>query len=232
MTEEEWLACNDPERMAKFLRAGASDRKLRLFAAACCRAFWAELNLEVTRSAIETNERYADGEATEEELRRLRSAAHSTAWSAQYYTRREPHGGDPPAQRLYYRERLGTPSDETLGRLYLVAFMANNNPRLRSDEMPLLTRDPILASLAPSLLREVFGNPFRPVAFDPAWRTDTALILARQMYESREFSAAPILADALQDAGCDSEELLDHLRDPNATHVRGCWAVDLVLGKE
>jgi hypothetical protein len=81
-------------------------------------------------------------------------------------------------------------------------------------------------------IREIFGHPFRPVAFDPAWRTDTALTLAKQMYDAREFSATPILADALQDAGCDAEELLSHLRDPSATHVRGCWAIDLVLGKE
>ncbi|MBM3979141.1 MAG: hypothetical protein FJ304_02435 [Planctomycetes bacterium] len=81
-------------------------------------------------------------------------------------------------------------------------------------------------------MRDIFGNPFRPVAFDPAWRTDTALTLARQMYDTREFSAAPILADALQDAGCDCDELLNHLRETSATHVRGCWALDLVLGKE
>ena len=82
------------------------------------------------------------------------------------------------------------------------------------------------------LLRDVFGNPFRPVAFDPAWRTDTAVSLARQMYEAREFGAMPILADALQDAGCDNDDVLNHCRDANATHVRGCWVLDLVLGKE
>jgi hypothetical protein len=52
------------------------------------------------------------------------------------------------------------------------------------------------------------------------------------MYDSREFSAMPILADALQDAGCDNDEVLSHCRDPNADHVRGCWVVDLVLGKQ
>jgi hypothetical protein len=82
-----------------------------------------------------------------------------------------------------------------------------------------------------ALLREVFGNPFRPIAFSPEWRTDTAVALARQMYEAKEFSAMPILADALQEAGCDSEEVLSHCRGPGP-HVRGCWVVDLVLGKE
>jgi hypothetical protein len=82
------------------------------------------------------------------------------------------------------------------------------------------------------LLRDIFGNPFRRVAFSPSWRTDTALTLARQMYESRDFGAMPILADALQDVGCDSEDILSHCRDTSLTHVRGCWVVDLVLGKE
>jgi hypothetical protein len=79
--------------------------------------------------------------------------------------------------------------------------------------------------------REIVGNPFRPVSFSPEWRTDTALSLAAQMYDSRDFSAMPILADALQDAGCDSEDVLNHCRGPGP-HCRGCWVVDLVLGKE
>jgi hypothetical protein len=81
-----------------------------------------------------------------------------------------------------------------------------------------------------ALVCDIFGNPFRPVPFSPEWRTDTTLTLARQMYESRDFSAMPILADALQDAGCESAEILDHCRGPGP-HVRGCWCVDLVLGK-
>jgi hypothetical protein len=81
------------------------------------------------------------------------------------------------------------------------------------------------------LLRDIFGNPFRPVAFSPAWRTSDAVALARTMYESREFGAMPILADALQDAGCDNTDILDHCRDPKQVHVRGCWVCDLVLGK-
>jgi hypothetical protein len=91
-------------------------------------------------------------------------------------------------------------------------------------------RDRII-TVVTELLRDIFGNPFRPVAFSPVWRTDTAVSLAKQMYESRDFSAMPILADALQDAGCDSDELLNHCRG-EGPHVRGCWAIDLVLGKE
>ncbi|MBP3955503.1 hypothetical protein J8F10_09435 [Gemmata sp. G18] len=81
------------------------------------------------------------------------------------------------------------------------------------------------------MLRDIFSNPFRPVIFSPEWRTSTVFALAAQIYESRDFSAMPILADALQDAGCDSADVLDHCRGPGP-HVRGCWVVDLVLGKE
>ena len=79
-------------------------------------------------------------------------------------------------------------------------------------------------------LRDVVGNPFRPVAFAPEWLTSDVLALARQMYESRDFGAMPILADALQDAGCDNTDVLNHCRG-DGPHVRGCWVVDLVLGK-
>lgn len=81
------------------------------------------------------------------------------------------------------------------------------------------------------LLREVFGNPFRRVKRDPAWLTSDVVALARGIYDERAFDRMPILADALQDAGCTNEGLLNHCRDPDQLHVRGCWALDLVLGK-
>ena len=85
------------------------------------------------------------------------------------------------------------------------------------------------------LIRDIFGNPFRPTpTIDPAWRTwndATIAKLAQRMYDSRDFAAMPILADALEEAGCTSGELLDHCRQPGE-HVRGCWVVDLILGKE
>ncbi len=79
-------------------------------------------------------------------------------------------------------------------------------------------------------LRDIFGNPFRPVVVDPAWRTSTAVAIAQGMYESRDFSAMPILADAIQDAGCANDDILNHCRG-DGPHVRGCWVVDMVLGK-
>lgn len=81
-------------------------------------------------------------------------------------------------------------------------------------------------------MRDIFGNPFRSVTFVPEWRTGTVRALASQMYDPRDFSAMPIPADALQDAGCDSEDILAHCRGTSQVHVRGCWVVDLVLGKE
>ncbi|MBN9121064.1 MAG: hypothetical protein J0I06_18250 [Planctomycetes bacterium] len=75
----------------------------------------------------------------------------------------------------------------------------------------------------------MFGNPFRPVAFDPAWLTSTVIALAAGIYEDKAFDRMPILADALQDAGCDSTDILNHCRG-SGPHVRGCWVVDLILG--
>jgi hypothetical protein len=87
-----------------------------------------------------------------------------------------------------------------------------------------------------TLLHDIFGNwkwlrP-TPVGFDAGWRTSDVMALATGIYEDRAFDRMPILADALQDAGCDSDDVLNHLRDPHASHVRGCWVLDLVLGRE
>jgi hypothetical protein len=82
-----------------------------------------------------------------------------------------------------------------------------------------------------ALLAEIVGNPFRPVSLNPAWLTSDVLALARGIYEERAFDRMPILADALQDAGCDNGAVLSHCRDTSLTHVRGCWVVDLLLGK-
>jgi hypothetical protein len=99
------------------------------------------------------------------------------------------------------------------------------------DGQPLTEQQQQERAQQAALLRDVFGNPFSPVTFSPDWSTDTAVSLARQMYDTREFGAMPILADALQDAGCDSDEILSHCRGAGP-HVRGCWVVDLVLDRK
>ncbi|MCE9566332.1 MAG: hypothetical protein K8U57_30275 [Planctomycetes bacterium] len=81
-------------------------------------------------------------------------------------------------------------------------------------------------------MRDIIGNPFRPVTTDPTWLTTDVVALATGIYEDRAFDRMPILADALQDAGCDNDDILNHCRNANQVHVRGCWVVDLVLGKE
>ncbi|MCE9568122.1 MAG: hypothetical protein K8U57_39470 [Planctomycetes bacterium] len=86
------------------------------------------------------------------------------------------------------------------------------------------------AAAQAALCRDIFGNPFRPVVADPAWLTTTVVALATGIYTDRAFDRMPILADALQDAGCDTPAVLNHCRADNI-HVRGCWVVDLILGK-
>jgi hypothetical protein len=86
------------------------------------------------------------------------------------------------------------------------------------------------AKVKADIVRCVFGNPFRPVAFAPDWRTDTALGLARAIHEDHAFDRLPILADALEDAGCTDADVLGHCRG-GGPHARGCWVVDLVLGR-
>jgi len=80
------------------------------------------------------------------------------------------------------------------------------------------------------LLRDIFGNPFRPATINLIWRTPTVKQLAEAIYETKDFSRLPILADALEDAGCNNQDILNHCRQPGV-HARGCWCLDLLLGK-
>ncbi len=82
----------------------------------------------------------------------------------------------------------------------------------------------------PRRIRDIFGNPFRPVTFDPRWRTSDVVGLAQAIYDDKAFERMPILADALMDAGCEEEQIIAHCRG-DGPHVRGCWVVDLVLEK-
>lgn len=82
------------------------------------------------------------------------------------------------------------------------------------------------------LLADIVGPSPMTSAFLPEWRTSTAVAIARQMYDARDFSGMPILADALQEAGCEDKGILAHCRDTKQTHVRGCWVCDFVLNKK
>jgi hypothetical protein len=217
MTEAEWLACEDAVRLIGAVQKRGSQRKLRLMVAAAARLAWDRLPAGELREAVEACEARAEGAAGQGRLDGCRRGLYES------YLLPE----SPPERRQWAE------APET-GAVFALAFAATYpDATLRG-----LARNGFwLGGVAPhargvcAIIRDIFGHPFRPVSFTPAWRTDTAVALARQMYESRDFGAMPILADALQEAGCDSEDILAHCRGPG-THVRGCWVLDLVLGKE
>ena len=214
------------------------ERKARLYRVALVRRVWDELPW-VSRALTELAERQADGEFDESVLDRpLEYIAEGVFLSVQIPgtdpSREYPHFGIDDYGRYLAKVGFTKPSGReraesvTPARLLALAWLAygtNFEWYGPSDLSGCRGFDSI------PLLRDIFGNPFRPVAFSPTWRTDTALILAREMYESRDFGAMPILADALQDAGCDNDGILSHCRDTNQPHVRGCWVTDLVLNK-
>ncbi|MDY3552759.1 hypothetical protein R5W24_001848 [Gemmata sp. JC717] len=217
MTEEEWLACDDPELLT-CEDIGTRDRKWRLVLCACCRRVWKRLVDERSRRAIEQSERYADGLISDEEMGTAESAAFA-AW-----TEISNKHGDSPwragSAAAAYSSQHSIPENDRSNAMGAVIEGFSKAARRTAEQRAQA-----------QIIRDVFGNPFRLVAFFPSWRTDTVVALAQQMYASRDFSAMPILADALQDAGCDNADVLDHCRDPKGVHVRGCWVVDSVLGK-
>jgi len=230
MTEAEWLACDDPTGMLLFIkqrrtmRKQVKHRKQRLFSVACCRRLWSLIDNERSRHGIEVVERFADGLATSEELQVAETEAYAI-WL-------KNAGIDTPfaCLQLFGKDVNGLHvSTTTISAVFKRQRTEANEPfepldGLRHGACPSEEREQC------ALIRDIFGNPFRPVVFSPSWRTDAALSLAHQMYESRDFGAMPILADALQDAGCDSEDIPDHCRGPGP-HVRGCWVVDALLAK-
>src|SRR5260370_13288911 len=210
MTEGEWLECTDPAPMLESLRGKASDRKLRLFACACCRRVWDLLPEMIIRQLVDVAERYVDGKATVTELGRLRKLA--TRAEARYF---QPHW-------LAVRHA-------SVESAHWIAYGAS----LRVPCKPVLGIGSEGAAQA-ILLRDIFGNPFRPVALDPAWLAwngGTVRKMAEAIYDDRAFDRLPILADALEEAGCTDRDILDHCRS-GGDHVRGCWVIDLLLGKE
>jgi hypothetical protein len=206
--------------MLRHLGAQATPRKLRLLACACFRERgWDEGWERENRNALDVAERYADGLADRIDLLAVQPRPRST-------TGNEPRVGGPPqpddeaaiklnwknfAARDLTRERMNGLED---GAIYAAGMDGGREARRSHAE----------------LLHDIFGNPFRLVTADPAWRTSTVVSLAEGIYAERAFDRLPILADALQDAGCENTDVLTHCRGPGP-HVRGCWVVDLVLGK-
>jgi len=233
MTEQEWLECTDPTPMLEFLRGKASDRKLRLFAAACCRNIWHLLTDARSRKAVEVSELFADGMTSIEELRIIHENASAAAQIA-YNAALLPDVGtnEYPASAAKYAS-----DDLRFWDMHHAAGVCAADAEwaasIRIDSKKKNGPNPRAASREAhaSLLHCIFGNPFRPVTIDPRWLTSTVTDLAQSVYGEKAFDRMPILADALMDAGCDSEEIINHCRS-EGPHVRGCWVVDLLLAKE
>ncbi len=232
MDEKQWLACNKPHLMLEFLVGKTSDRKLRLFAVACCSRIKHLLDTNLTL-AVSATERFADGLASEEDLSsalaRLpepgglgqKIPSQSAVWWA--------------CQPPYRGKGMAAPASGACGCV-VMASIVGNRP-LAPGEVGRRSHRKAAAGPEEDLchvLRDVIGNPFRPLLqCSPsllAWNEGTVRRIAQAVYDEKAFDRLPILSDALEDAGCTDVELLGHLRSAGP-HVRGCWVVDLLIGK-
>ena len=217
MTEQEWLTSDDRWRMLQIVQQHSpSERKVRLFNAAVCRRFWNYLP-EASQAILVESERIADGLVQASSDRNdLCSRANAVVAP---FDRQYPDKQFPSSEIRIRRNAAAAvcyavlPSDlYGAGSYFLEMEPSENGPHV-------------------ALIRDVFGNPFRPVAVDPVWVTSTVRQLAQAIYDERAFDRLPIFADALEDAGCSDQAILSHCRRPGP-HVRGCFVVDLLLGKE
>jgi hypothetical protein len=210
--------------MLGYLRGKSSERKLRLFACACYWRFHEHFVEDPDGEglfAVELAEAYADGLAGAADLAKVRQEVVPGLWDqcSSAVVRQEiadcatavPLGDVAPAARAF-------------------VFWVESN--LSGDEVQEeIGREQAAMCAA---LRDLMGNPFRPVVLDPgwvSWNGSTVVGIAQSIYEERAFDRLPILGDALQDAGCNEQSILAHCHE-DVEHMRGCWVVDLLLGKE
>jgi hypothetical protein len=228
--EERWLRCRNPETMLRLLGKRASGRKLRLFACACCRRVWQRIKSQRCRKAVEVAERHADQQVTDDEWRLASAAAYRAAAAAD--------ATDPD------RWTVALAVSEAVNAPLRTSFMARETAAYdpQGDHTTFQVRRQVEADSQVLLLRDLFDNPFQPPStIDPtvrSWNDGIVKLLAQAAYEERALPDGTldpyrlaVLADALTDAGCTDAGLLEHLRG-SGTHVRGCWALDLVLDKE
>jgi hypothetical protein len=227
MTEAQWLACTDPAPMLEFLSGKASERKLRLFACACCRRVWDSWQPNDLHPALLTCEAFADGLVGRRALR----IAHTVIGGVgSYSAKASVYSATSAALHAVASTAADWTAKHAAEYFALVAVSDYITPANR--EAFLTARD-LEYKVQAGLFRDIFGNTFRPVAIDPAWlrwNHGTVPAVARRVFEDRAFHDLPILADALEDAGCADAAVLAHCRS-GGEHVRGCWAVDLILGK-
>ncbi len=229
MTEQEWLNCTDPAPMLEFVQGKVSDRKLRHIMVDYAHALLTWHHDAATREVITILDRYAEGRIAGEGLYdALRPFAASCQvlvdegypWSVQ--GARPLHAHVESAACWLIRRFL--PPEVTVSGLSDLSGL-----RLSPKDADILD---YFQWLVCETLRDVVGiATFRPVTFKAAWRTPAVVATAEGIYQDRAFDRMPILADALQDAGCDSADILGHCRS-DGPHVRGCWVIDLLLGKE
>jgi hypothetical protein len=229
MTEAEWLACAEPKPLLIMLTGMATDRKLRLLTAASCRRVLDQMPIE-TQSFVTLTERVADALVSETEYR--------TAWN-DADSRWRLISNDPP-NAFHYATKSVVISIPP--HVYSVSYALSTTAIAVGMSVAKNASDKMYDSIVESesgrikveqaqLIREIFGNPFRPIILEPSWLTSTVHSLAQGIYEEKTFDRMPTLANALQDAGCDNEDILNHCRQPGE-HCRGCWLVDLLLGKK
>jgi hypothetical protein len=234
--EAEWLASTDPWSMSQLVeRSKPSERKVRLFNAAICRRFWDHLP-EASKAILSESELLADG------LVPKSGDDMDLCWRANEvvapFDRQYPTKQFPSAEVRIQRDSAAAvcyaviPNVVRIQRDSAAAVCYAVVPNVLCGAMAYFWEiDPKEKGPQAVIIRDVFGNPLRPVAADPSWQTPDVVKLAKAIYDDRAFDQLPLLADALETAACTNAELLAHCRQPGL-HVRGCWAVDLVLGKE
>ncbi len=220
--EGDWLGSKNPHHLRALLvrQDSRSTRKHRLAAVACWREVWPELT-EACRKVLEVAEDHADGRVKYSELQRVAEACRASELQ-------RPRALVLQVARSAAHREAGAALAYAL--LELLGFNWNG-PSLPRGAPPGFREGRNV--LFCSFIRDIFGNPFRPTAADPAWllwADGTVPNLARSIYDDRAFHRLPLLADALEDAGCADRSILAHCRGPGP-HARGCWVIDLLLGK-
>jgi hypothetical protein len=249
MTEAEWRACTDSEEMAGFLYYHFKDqespwtqhaqRKLALLGCACLRRIWHLLTDERSRQAVEFTERTMEEKASDDAYISAHRAA-LDGWAAMAEAADKGKYATPllcalPDAGLAAYHAIDVDIQCVGNAAHAMAgFVTGKDEHFPEFERALA--DEMLNQN--QIIRCVFGNPFHPVHVQSSWLTPTVVSLARSAYEQRILPEGKLdaryladLADALEEAGCDNSEILAHCREPGP-HVRGCWVVDLMLGKE
>lgn len=232
MTEEEWLNCTDPGPMLQFVQGKATLRKLRLFAIVCCRSV-EHLLTPPSLTALYLLETCADQSAvSDDQWRAINTAARSGFQACKTPACLNANSPRTPACAAAYAVVRSCAEDATAGAAGACYQSVNAQARtFLPDQHQFRSWWQVGFRERSILVHEIFANPFQPAIPHSSWRTPTVTAIATGIYEEKAFARMPVLGDALEDAGCTSDAILTHCRQPGE-HVRGCWVVDLVLGKE